>query len=301
MPQICPKCHRANPTDALYCYEDGFSLGGRIGASGPVDPGAQPFPHPFVFPERRPLPQFRSTRARLLQRVGRRRRTDSQRRPCQFLCRTGSRRPGQGRPRGRAQEDKDRALDQVLGQLPAKTIEPAKLRVETLHVNMGQLTVGKDQRWELRLENQGMRLLSGTIACDDCVWLALGDGGGSPRKVFQFLTGTVIPVQVRGRLLASGREADGRPADHRDQRRRRHRRRHGRGSGQAVRRGRSGRGDHAATNRGESQGSRPRRRPRCSRTAPSRAGTSKTAGRTRCKGRPRPASEPCSNTSRRWA
>ena len=99
------------------------------------------------------------------------------------------------------QEDKDRALDQVLGQLPAKTIEPAKLRVETLQVNLGQLTVGKDQRRELRLENQGMRLLSGTIACDDCVWLALGDGGGSPRKVFQFLSSTVIPVHVRGRLL----------------------------------------------------------------------------------------------------
>ena len=48
-----------------------------------------------------------------------------------------------------------------------------------------------------------MRLLSGTIACDDCVWLALGDGGGSPRKVFQFLSSTVIPVHVRGRLLRS--------------------------------------------------------------------------------------------------
>ena len=50
MPQTCPKCHRANPADALYCYEDGFSLGGRAGQAGPVDPGQQPFPHPFVFP-----------------------------------------------------------------------------------------------------------------------------------------------------------------------------------------------------------------------------------------------------------
>src|SRR5205085_3152490 len=56
MPQTCPKCRRANPADALYCYEDGFALGGRTG--GPLDPGAQPFPHPFVFPSGRSCRNF---------------------------------------------------------------------------------------------------------------------------------------------------------------------------------------------------------------------------------------------------
>jgi hypothetical protein len=201
MPQICPKCHRANPADALYCYEDGFSLGGRVGKSGPVDPGAQPFPHPFVFPDGALCRNFDQlalacynewTVAIELIRNG-----DL----ANFLAGLGRSDLAKTVREAARQEDKDRALDQVLGQLPAKTIEPAKLHVETLHVNMGQLVVGKDQRFELRLENRGMRLLSGTIACDDCIWLALGEGGGSPRKVFQFLTGTVIPVQVRGRLL----------------------------------------------------------------------------------------------------
>jgi hypothetical protein len=203
MPQICPKCHRANPADALYCYEDGFSLGGRVGACGPVDPGAQPFPHPFVFPDGALCRNFDQLALACYHKgaiaVELIRNGDL----ANFFAGLGRSDLAKAAREAARQEDKDRTLDQVLGQLPAKTIEPAKLHVETLHVNMGQLTVGKDHRWELRLENQGMRMLSGTIACDDCVWLALGDGGGSPRKVFQFLTGTVIPVHVRGKLLRS--------------------------------------------------------------------------------------------------
>ncbi|HBI43648.1 MAG TPA: hypothetical protein DDY78_12485 [Planctomycetales bacterium] len=203
MPQICPKCHRANPADALYCYEDGFSLGGRVGASGPVDPGAQSFPHPFVFPDGALCRNFDQLALACYHEgaiaVELIRNGDL----ANFLAGLGRSDLAKAVREAARQEDKDRTLDQVLGQLPAKTIEPARLHVETLHVNMGQLTVGKDHRWELRLENQGMRMLSGTIACDDCVWLALGDGGGSPRKVFQFLTGTVIPVHVRGKLLRS--------------------------------------------------------------------------------------------------
>ena len=201
MPQTCPKCHRANPAEALYCYEDGFSLGGRAGHAGPVDPGQQPFPHPFVFPNGTACRNFDqlalachhdwATAVELLRHGD----------LANFLAGLGRADLAKSAREAGRQDDMDRALDQLLGQLPANTIEPAKLHVETLHVNLGQLTVGKDQRFDLRLANQGMRLLSGTIACADCAWLTLGEGGGSPRKVFQFQTGTVLPVQVRGKLL----------------------------------------------------------------------------------------------------
>ncbi len=201
MPQICPKCHRANPADAFFCYEDGFSLGGRVDKSGPVDPGAQLFPHPFVFPDGVVCRNFDQLALACYNEWSIATELIRNGDLANFFSGLGRADLAKAVREAARQEDKDRALDQVLGQLPAKTVEPAKLHVETLHVNMGQLAVGKDQRLELRLENQGMRLLSGSIACDDCVWLALGDGGGSPRKVFQFLTGTVIPVHVRGRLL----------------------------------------------------------------------------------------------------
>ncbi len=206
MPQICPKCRRANPADALYCYEDGFSLG-RITASGPVDPGAQFFPHPFVFPDGALCRNFDQLAIACCREwdvaIELIRNGDL----ASFFAGLGRSDLAKTVREAAREEDKDRALDQILGQLPAKTVEPAKLCVEPLQFNLGQLTVGKDQRWELRLENGGMRLLTGTISCDDCIWLALGDGGGSPRKVFQFRSGLVIPVHVRGRLLHSAAKA----------------------------------------------------------------------------------------------
>ena len=201
MPQTCPKCRRVNPADALYCYEDGFSLGNGAGHAGPVDPGQQPFPHPFVFPNGTACRNFDQlalachnewAAAVEMMKTG-----DL----ANFLAGLGRADLARAAREAARQEDKDHALDQLLGELPANTIDPAKLHVETLQVNLGRLAVGNDHRWELRLANQGMRLLSGTIACSDCTWLALGDGGGSPRKVFQFQTGTVIPVHVRGKLL----------------------------------------------------------------------------------------------------
>ena len=201
MPQTCPKCHRTNPADALFCYEDGISLGGRAGQAGPVDPGQQPFPNPFVFPNGASCRNFDqlalachnewATAVELLRHGD----------LANFLAGLGRADLARTAREAAMQDDKDGGLDQLLGQLPANTIEPAKLHVETLQVNLGQLTVGKDHRFDLRLANQGMRMLSGAIACADCTWLALGEGGGSPRKVFQFQSGTVIPVQVRGKLL----------------------------------------------------------------------------------------------------
>ena len=169
-------------------------------ARRPRRSGPQPFPHPFVFPNGAVCRNFDqlalachnewATAIELLRNGD----------LANFLAGLGRADLAKAAREAARQDDKDRALDQLLGQLPANTIEPAKLHVETLHVNLGQLTVGKDHRWELRLANQGMRMLSGTIA-SDCDWLALGEGGGSPRKVFQYQSGTVIPVQVRGKLL----------------------------------------------------------------------------------------------------
>ena len=201
MPQTCPKCQRANPADAQYCYQDGFALGGRNGHAGPVDPGAQPFPMPFVFPNGTVCRNFDqlalachnewSTALELLAHGD----------LANFFAGLGRVDLARAAREAARESDRDRALDQLLGQLPSDAIEPARLHVETLQVNLGQLAVGKDHRWELRLVNRGMRMLSGTVAVDDCTWLALGEGGGSPRKVFQLQTATTIPVQVRGKLL----------------------------------------------------------------------------------------------------
>jgi hypothetical protein len=204
MPQTCPKCRRANPPEAQYCYEDGFALGGR--AAGPVDPGSQPFPHPFVFPDGRGCRNFNELALGCFQEwtVGVQLLHDGD--LANFLAGLGRADLAKAAREAARFPDKDRALDYLLGQLPAHTLEPARLRVEPLQVNLGRLAVGKDSRWVLLLENQGMRLLSGSVA-SDCLWLSLGDAVGSPRKVFQFGQSTIIPVHVRGKELRAGAKA----------------------------------------------------------------------------------------------
>src|ERR1700693_1369427 len=50
MAVTCPKCRRANPAEATYCYFDGSVLSNGHAASGPINPATAAFPMPFVFP-----------------------------------------------------------------------------------------------------------------------------------------------------------------------------------------------------------------------------------------------------------
>src|SRR5438067_12283510 len=58
MVQTCTKCSRANPAEAVYCYHDGFVLGGHERRGGPVAVGTQRFGSPFVFPTGRTCRSF---------------------------------------------------------------------------------------------------------------------------------------------------------------------------------------------------------------------------------------------------
>src|SRR5262249_17994053 len=100
--------------------------------------------------------------------------------------------------------DRDRGLDQLLAKFPSNTLEPPKLKVDPADVNLGVLKMGQDRRFDLHLENRGMRLLYGSVSCGDNVWLALGDAPGAPQKLFQFGDHLTIPVHVRGKQLRAG-------------------------------------------------------------------------------------------------
>jgi hypothetical protein len=201
---------RANPADASYCFYDGVVLGGSRG-SGPVSVGSQPFARPFVFPTGRQCRNFDelavacqnewSAARDLLQQgflesfFGGLGRSD-----LALAARESARFP-----------DRDRGLDQLLGKLPGQAIEPPKLFVSPQEVSLGTLRVGQDQRCELHFENRGMRLLYGSVTCDGCDWLTVGDAPGSPEKLFQFGHETTIPVHVAGkRLRAGNRPLEGR-------------------------------------------------------------------------------------------
>jgi hypothetical protein len=201
MAQICSKCSRVNPDDAAYCYYDGRELGDHGRNGGPVHTSARVFANRFVFPSGHTCETF-----------------DQLAIACQKQWREATQLLQQGYLEtflsgvGRADlalaareaarfPDQDRGLDQLLAKLPAETLAPPKLQVEPTEVNLGQLTVGQDRELELTLVNQGMRLLYGSVTCEDAVWLALGDLPGAPQKLFQFRDELTVPVRVRGDQL----------------------------------------------------------------------------------------------------
>jgi hypothetical protein len=204
MPLVCRNCRRNNPPEAHYCYFDGAVLDGQARASGPIAVGAQPFLTPFVFPSGR---QCRNLDELVLSCYG-------EWKEALELLRKGYLEGFFG-ALGRADlalaakqalgaSDLDHGLDQLLSKLPCSTREPAKLLAQPQEVNLGQISRSGDRRFVLHIENQGMGLLQGTVACDDSAWLALGEGAGSPRKVFQTLNEFSLTVQVHGKAMRAG-------------------------------------------------------------------------------------------------
>ena len=202
MAQTCTKCSRANPADAVYCYYDGLVLGGHSRNGGPVAVGAQSFSSPFVFPTGKTCRTFNelalacqedwSTARDLLLHgyletfLGGLGRID-----LVMAAKEASKFP-----------DHDRGLDQFLTKLPSDVLAPPRLSVETQEINLGVLHPGDEGRqFDLRLENQGMRLLFGSLTCTDGLWLTFGDAPGAAEKHFQFGHDLVLPVRVVGDKL----------------------------------------------------------------------------------------------------
>jgi len=210
MVQTCTKCSRANPVEAVYCYFDGFVLGGHARNGGPVAVGAQAFANPFVFPSGRKCRSFDelalacqedwAAACDLLHQgfletfLGGLGRTD-----LALAAREAARFP-----------DRDRGLDQLLGKLPSNVLAEPKLRVEPLEINLGTLPPGVERQFDLHLDNQSIRLLYGSVTCSES-WLALGDTSGASEKHFQFQHEVVLPVHVfRDRVRASSKPVEGR-------------------------------------------------------------------------------------------
>jgi hypothetical protein len=210
MAQTCTKCSRVNPPEAAFCYFDGAVLRGQGRNGGPVAVATQPFVNPFVFPTGRSCRNFDELSLACHENWG----------EAGELLQKGYLQSffgalGRGDLSVAAREaakfpDKDRALDQLLGQLPSDVLAPAQIRVEPAELNLGTMHVGQDRVVQIHLRNQGMRLLFGTVTCDDCAWLSIGDAQGTPQRHFQFDHESAIAVHVRGNhLRASAKPLEG--------------------------------------------------------------------------------------------
>jgi hypothetical protein len=207
MALTCSQCSRVNPPGASYCYFDGSSLNRQ---GGPQNIGSQQFPTPFKFPSGRSCRSF-----------------DQLAQGCQeewaaavkllrsgefegFLGGLGRMDLAMAASAAAAFPDADRGLDQLLERLPTQALAPPKLKVEPAEIDLGTLRADSDHRFELRVANQGMRLLYGAVV-SGAKWLCLGEGRqASPRKLFQCSGEMVIPVTVlTGQIRAGNKAVEG--------------------------------------------------------------------------------------------
>jgi hypothetical protein len=208
MAQTCSKCSRANPAEAVYCYFDGFVLGGGNGRNGgPVAVGAQTFGHPFVFPGGHACRSFDELALACQQDWSG---------ACDLLAGGylenffgGLGRVDLALAAKEASKfpDRDRGLDQLLAKLPSEVLAEPTLRVEPQEVNLGVIDREAGRKFDLHLENQGMRLLYGSINSGEG-WLALGEAPGASEKHFQFHHEQTVPVQVRTEKLRAGKPVE---------------------------------------------------------------------------------------------
>jgi hypothetical protein len=209
-----------NPSDAVYCYFDGSYLqtagqalnggGAAAAAAGPVRIGSQAFGKNFVFPSGVTCQTF-----------------DQLATACQknwseaadllakgafegFLNGMGRADLAQVARRAAKFPDRDRGLDQFLGELPTDVLKAPKLQVEPLEINLGTIKPGTDRQLELNLSNAGGRLLYGSVTCDNTPWLSLGKAPGSQQKLFKVTGEQTIPLNVVGKnLRASSKPLEG--------------------------------------------------------------------------------------------
>ncbi|HEY7314628.1 MAG TPA: hypothetical protein VH643_35090 [Gemmataceae bacterium] len=207
MPIQCPTCFRVNPPNAAYCYYDGRGLI-EAALKGPIGLGTRPFPMPFSFSDGQGCSNYNQlvlacdrhwneARAYLVNGTWK-----------SFFGSIGRADLAALAVRSATQTDPDAGLCRLLEGLPAdaEALRPAKLALPCTAEELGALEPGKDHKFELVIENQGLLLLSGS-AMTDCEWLAFGEQqGNASTKLFQTRDTYTLSLRVVGSKLHAGKQ-----------------------------------------------------------------------------------------------
>ncbi len=206
MPHIsCPRCHRANPGDAVFCWFDGVVLNQSAGeaASSPSQ-----LPHVFVFP------------------AGRQCRTwDDLVEGCQaewqdardmlrkgdfgiYLARLGRMDLVRAAKEAQAQADPDIALENFISSLPGRRVHGTgpRLDLNPRRLMLGALHAGEQRQLHITIANKGNGLLQGKVSVsegDD--WLKIVGVDGGRELPVKATRDQEVGLRVESRGLAAGR------------------------------------------------------------------------------------------------
>jgi hypothetical protein len=205
VPLTCRHCSRNNPSQAFFCWYDGIALDTARPADVALPAGRRPFPMPFIFPSGRACRNFDelvlACEALWKDTLELLRSGDL----AAFLSGLGRSDLSQATRQAARHPDPDRGLDDLLSRFPATSRTPALLSVAPAEVNLGRLDRTTPRTFQLRLENSGMGLLTGSLSCENTPWLTLGDAHGSVgQKLFQTRHEQNIRVHVNVKALPAG-------------------------------------------------------------------------------------------------
>jgi hypothetical protein len=184
MPILCPRCRRANPDAAVFCYFDGVPLRpGAVPELPSVEPGAE-----VVFPSGRRCKDLHELReacqaewnegrqlllkgefVRFLQKLGR-----------ADLVRAAQARSSEGTAQtSTSQTDPDIALYNFLDQLPSSADSGPHLELQPRRLLLKNVTVGKHPQITLTVTNGGRGILQGKlIVSDGHEWIRIEGANG---------------------------------------------------------------------------------------------------------------------------
>jgi hypothetical protein len=180
-PTACPRCRRANPSDARFCHYDGAELDVRGGKM--PSPAGERLAADFVFGSGRRCHTFDEIVDACLDAWGEARQLLYDGVFRNYLSDLG--RPDLANAAEEAEvfADGDIGLNHFLKKLPAKASRAPKLDLQPRRLDLGTLRVGEMRSDQLTVYNQGRGLLVGTLTvAEGGDWLSValvrspGDG-----------------------------------------------------------------------------------------------------------------------------
>ena len=178
---LCPRCQRAHPDEAAFCYFDGTPL--RDGGAG-GRPGGLPFD--FVFPSGRRCRTFDELSAGCQEEWETARELLRQGALSQYLTGAGRLDLARAADEAARAADADIGLATFLQGLPGLRPARPELDLEPHKLLIGSVPVGEQRTAALRVVNRGTGLLHGTLqVVADGPWLRLAGGQ------------TICPLKIR--------------------------------------------------------------------------------------------------------
>jgi hypothetical protein len=172
MVQICPRCQRANPRNAVFCHFDGCLL--RQGAAGAA---AGQLLQEFIFPSSRRCRTFDELVQGCYHEWEEARQLLSDGTFASFLAGIGRADLAKVAREALAHVDLDIGLTNFVAALPATQVQGPKLGLNPRRMVIGPVRVGETKPARIVVLNEGQALLQGKVTIDSAPWLRFVVGG----------------------------------------------------------------------------------------------------------------------------